>query len=357
MRSSFEGMTRFKTAIAIFLLAFGFVLNSSAGIRPSFYLENLAAQASDIVVVKQKWDGKCAVIETWKGELKSGDTIVIPDLTNFLSEESRTISYWPREANSNSPAQVTGSRISLFLKKSSDSIKWEPASNFDGMQVSMAWIENGQTYAFVQRMNPGPSLLVPLHLSESEMKTQVQDVVQTQATLATTIAITNLAQRADALKSFVSSKHWFARKVAFTELGKCGEAALPILRQMLNDESMLPQHGDVIGALGQAGGASVCPELTKLVETETQFWKQAAPNLKSGWWNGTGIDWSEVETLRNRYVKLLAAIRVLNGLRYDGCKVAVTQLRDFWRSLPQLEDKSGIDQMSQECDNLLKSLQ
>ena len=282
---------------------------------------------------------------------------MIPDLTNFLSEESRTVSYWPSEVHSNSPTHVTGSRISLFLKKSaSDSTNWETASDFGGMQVSMAWIEDGQAYAFVQRMNPGPSLLFPLHLSESEMKSQVADVVQTQTAFGNTIAISNLEQRANALKLFVSSKHWFARKAAFTELGNCGEAALPILRRMLNDESMLPQHGDVIGAMGHAGGISVAPELTKLVETETQFWKQTAPNLKSGWWNGTGIDWSEVETLRNRYVKLGAAIGVLGQLKYANCKNAVTECRDVWRSFPQLEE-IGLGQMSRGCDNLLKSLQ
>jgi hypothetical protein len=35
-----------------------------------------------------------------------------------------------------------------------------------------------------------------------------------------------------------------------------------------------------IGAAGQAGGNSVAAELTTLVETETQFWKQTAPSLK-----------------------------------------------------------------------------
>jgi hypothetical protein len=352
-------MSRFKTIIALVFAAYlGFILNSLAGIQPSFDLETLAWQASDIIVVKEseKLDGKCTIIETLKGELKPGNTMIIPELAVFSSEESRAIHRWSKDASSNLLTHVTGSRMSLFLKKSaSDPEKWEAASRFGGMNVSVAWIEEGQTYSFVQEINPGPSLLVPLRLSESEIKARVSDTVQTQVVLAKTIAITNLVQRADALKSFVSSKHWFARKAAFAELGKCGEAALPVLRGMLNDESMLPQHGDVIGALGQAGGISVGAELTKLVETETQFWKQTAPNLKQGWWNGNGIQWSEVEFLRNRYVKLGSAIGVLGGVKYSGCIAAITQCRDVWRAFPQLKE-IGLDQIGQGCDGILKEI-
>jgi hypothetical protein len=191
------------------------------------------------------------------------------------------------------------------------------------------------------------------------MKARALDVVQTQEAITNTTTITDLSQRAVALKLLTSPKHFFARISAFDELGKCGEAALPVLRGMLNDQSLLAQHGDVIGALTQAGGSSVAAELTKIVETETQFWNQAAPGLKQGWWNGSGFQWpaeySKVEFLRNRYVKLYAALGALDGLKYNDCKTAVTQLRDVWRSHPQLE-QIGLGQMSQKCDGLLKEL-
>jgi len=38
------------------------------------------------------------------------------------------------------------------------------------------------------------------------------------------------------------------------------------------------------------------------------------------------------------------------------CKEVVTEFRDFWRSLPQLDDKSGLNQMSEECDKILLAL-
>ena len=352
-------MNRSKTIVfAILMIECGFLFNSLAGIEPSFYLENLALQAPDIVVVTQseKLDGRFMVIEVWKGDLKSGDWVIVPELTVFASDESRVIHRWPRDAGTNLTTHVSGLRMSLFLRKTASG-SWESTDKFGGIKTSVAWIEQSQTYAFVQEMNPGPSLLVPLRLSESGMKAQVLDVIQTQDAIAKIVAITNLSQRADALKPFISSKHWFARKSAFAELGKCGDSALPVLRGMLNNESLLAQHGDVIGALGQAGGNSVAAELTTLVETETKFWKQTAPGLKQGWWNGTGIQWSEVELLRNHYTRVLEAIRVLKGLKYGDSKTAIIQLRDFWRSLPQLEDKSGLNQMSEECDGLLKAIQ
>ncbi len=351
-------MSRFNIIVfAVLMIECGFPLNSLAGFAPSFYLEDLAWQASDIVVVSQseKLDGRFMVIDTWKGDLKSGNTVIVPELTAFASDESRLMHRWPRDAGTNLNTHVSGSRMSLFLKKATSG-SWESTDKFGGMKTSVAWIEQSQAYAFVQEKNPGPSLLVPLHLSESEMKAQALDVVQTQDAIAKTIAITKPSHRADALKPFISSKHLFARKSAFAELGKCGDAALPVLRGMLNEESLLAQHGDVIGALGQAGGNSVAVELTTLVETETQFWNQTAPGLKQGWWNGAGIQWSEVELLRNHYVKLGAAIGVLGGLKYNGCKTAVIQLRDVWRSYPQLEEV-GLGQMSQGCDGLLKTLQ
>ena len=36
--------------------------------------------------------------------------------------------------------------------------------------------------------------------------------------------------------------------------------------------------------------------------------------------------------------------------------VLMAELRDFWLSLPQLNDPSGLNQMAKECDHLVKHL-
>jgi len=329
-----------------------------AAIRPSFSLEDCAWMATDIVVATegQTIDGKLEVVDVWHGDLKPGQVVSVPELAAFAPEAARGVPSWT--GKDQVPAlYVSGKRMILFLKKPQEgSGKWLAASRFGGMDVSVLWIEPKRTYGIVQVENPGPAVLFDLNKSEEELKAVVKDTTETRSALTRAAAIADLAQRANLLRPFVDSKHWYARRMAFAELGKSGPAALPVLRTLLADDAHLPQHTYVVTALGQAGGAAVGPELTKLVETETAFWREKAPKLESGWWNGTGITRADVEPLRNRYGRLLSELRALKQLKYDGCRTAVVNLRDFWRSLPQLEDRSGLNQMSETCDEVLKSL-
>lgn len=59
-----------------------------AGIRPSFMPEESSWRATDIVVVTEgkEIDGVVQVIETWKGELKPGSTLTIPELAEFKAK-------------------------------------------------------------------------------------------------------------------------------------------------------------------------------------------------------------------------------------------------------------------------------
>jgi len=93
-----------------------------------------------------------------------------------------------------------------------------------------------------------------------------------------------------------------------------------------------------------------------MVETELAFWKRAAPTLKQGWWNGEGLEWEQVEPLRIRYGVVLEVFYSLKKIRPPECRSAVTEFRDYWCSLPQLEDRSGLSQMSQACDAVLNAL-
>jgi hypothetical protein len=77
--------------------------------------------------------------------------------------------------------------------------------------------------------------------------------------------------------------------------------------------------------------------------------------LRQGWWNGAGLDWAQVQPLRNHYGKVHSALDALKTIRFAACKEVVTEFRDYWRSLSQL-GTIGNDQMGQACDELLKSL-
>ena len=67
-------------------------------------------------------------------------------------------------------------------------------------------------------------------------------------------------------------------------------------------------------------------------------------------WNGKGLEWNEVERLRDRYGKAHATLRSLEEIRFGGCRNAVTKFRDFWSSLPQLAE---ISQLTEVCDRVL----
>src|SRR5437868_5048373 len=124
---------RIVSSAWMFLLGYVSILNAFAGILPSFDLQSLAWQATDIVVVKgdSNHPGKCIVVEAWKGSSKLGDTLTLPELGAFASDESRTISRWPSENESNLPLRVTGLRMVLFLKKTATA-SWEAAARFGG---------------------------------------------------------------------------------------------------------------------------------------------------------------------------------------------------------------------------------
>jgi hypothetical protein len=225
------------------------------------------------------------------------------------------------------------------------------------MQLSVAWIEQGQVYAFVQMKNPGPIRLTSLRMTERFMREQVRQLTTAQEALARALALPDRGKRAEALAPLVRSDRYYVRAAGFEALGDCGKDALPVLRRLLRDDSLAGHHGDLVRVLTRAGGAAVGPELTALVEQELAFWKKIGPALPVGWWNGgPGLPNETVDRLRDRYGLVLWALRGLAEVRCAESKKVVTEFRDFWRSLPQLEDKSGLNEMSQECDRVLAGL-
>jgi hypothetical protein len=151
-----------------------------AGIRPSFSLDGCSWRATHIVLVQTTpEDGVFSVVESWKGDLKPGDSLNLLELKpnkdavpissfpkpqGFASEDAQGIS-------EQIPRQPVGSRMVLFLRKrkgdgaaapsagNSTGTQWEPAYTFGGMKLSALWIDGGKGFCFRQWMNPGPSAL------------------------------------------------------------------------------------------------------------------------------------------------------------------------------------------------------
>src|SRR4029453_2852524 len=103
--------------------------HASAGIRPSFNPESSSWMATDIVVVTEgkKIDGIFRVVEVWKGELHSGETIQVPELASFLPEKSRVVQKAFYEKPPDKTLIVSGDRMVLFLKRESNALSTSSA--------------------------------------------------------------------------------------------------------------------------------------------------------------------------------------------------------------------------------------
>jgi hypothetical protein len=349
-------------------------------IRPSFELEACAWAATDIVIASEgdHIDGQLQVQKVLAGALKKGDALEIPELAEFRTGEKRTVlPQWYQDTGGDAPRVLTGQTLSLFLKRGGpEGQTWSPAASFGGMDVSILWLEEDAAYGFTQVINPGPAVLTRQEVSCEELEETVLEIVKNRMAVAACEAMEDPAARAKAAMVLVGSTDYRAQNNGFRVLGGCGQEALPHLRALLADGNRThfyrtavtaPARAEGTAALGQlqqlrsgvtafvhAGGPAVVPELTAMVEAELAFWKTTAPTLQLQWWNN--MDDKRLGALRERYGFVLTILHSLKELRSPDCRPAVTAFRDYWRSLPQLEDQSGLDQMSQACDAVLTAL-
>jgi hypothetical protein len=334
-----------------------------AGIRPSFNIESSAWFATHVVVVTEgeKIDGNLTVLESWKGDLAPGEVISVPELAAFSAKASRLIRKPIWDRSTEPEHYVTGDRMVLFLKEKpraktegEESVRdrsWASANQWGGMDVSVLWVEGEKTYAFIQVMNPGASILIDYGKSEGEMNKIFSEIDADHASLERAAAVKDPAARAEALEPFTAHEVYLASEAAFEGLRGCGRAALPTLRRLLLDETKLKMHEQVIETMSEIGGEDVGEELTRVVGEELTFWKATAPGLSKDWWNHFNVP--ETEDLRDRYSKLYAALLGLKKLKHAGSYAVVAELRDYWRSLPQLDDGDEENQITTACNELL----
>ena len=382
-RAFFSKLRRAMRALLL-LIATVAIQRAYAATLPSFNLDSSTWEATHIVLVETTaQDGRFKVIESWKGDLKPGEIITIskmrPDYGAVPISSYPTGSEFVFNDTSRTtqiPKQPVGSRLVLFLKSvnspysssgsgpQSDGGKWEPSNRFHDMKTAVVWMDGGKLYCFTQIINPGPSVLTLMHqwkkghwlqeVTAAELKQRVDDVIQTQKELALVIQIQDAGIRARELKAYTRSDIFDVQYIAFSELGKAGPPALPVLRAMLDDPAYSSVRGETMHAYVVAGGSGIGEELQTLLQRELAFWKATGPKLGKNWWNE---DATPEAPLRQRYSETLEIIRGLQTSRTLSALNTAIELRDFWRSLPQLNDPSGINRLAEECDELIQKLQ
>src|SRR6185369_5181374 len=88
-----ESAVKISTTLTSLLFLLTVSSAASAGLRPSFDPDGCSWRATDIVVVTEgsQIDGNFKVLETWKGDLKPGQTIRVPELRSFQDQAARLI--------------------------------------------------------------------------------------------------------------------------------------------------------------------------------------------------------------------------------------------------------------------------
>jgi hypothetical protein len=358
-------------ACGCLLLLFVLASPAFAGIRPSFALDYSSWHATHILlVVTTHTDGTFEVIESWKGDLNVGEQVVVPELRP--DRKAIPISRYPQSwsdaiaggIGEMIPRQPAGSRMVLFLESATlpptdradnqQRLPWKPADIFGEMKTSVLWIDGGQIYGFLQLMNPGPSVLFEFSDSEGKVRDRVTEIDGVQKELTASLEEHDGAQRAERLKQYTQSDIFPARSLSLEELGKSGPAAVPTIRGMLDDPAFADEAAALVQALVAAGGDAVGEELNSRLRQDLAFWRAAGPTLPQGWWNQ---ELSPHAPLRGRYSQTEQLIMGLEKTHYAGALKTAIELRDFWRSLPQLNDPSGINRMAGACDMLISHLQ
>jgi hypothetical protein len=122
---------------------------------------------------------------------------------------------------------------------------------------------------------------------------------------------------------------------------------------MLDDLAFVKWSPELVKTMVKAGGIAAGGELNRRLERDLAFWVQTGPSLSLDW----RVQLTSDSPLRHREGQTIYLVYGLEQVGYPGALDTAIQLRDFWRSLPQLNDPSGLDQMTDECGKLIKQLQ
>ncbi|HVZ19044.1 MAG TPA: hypothetical protein VG897_18145, partial [Terriglobales bacterium] len=160
---------------------------------------------------------------------------------------------------------------------------WESASYMDAdLRISAVWIQDGVTYAFQQTMNPGPTQLTRLPMSEAELRKSIQLVLKLRDDMDRAVANPDPVERGQQLAALVCSENGIARMSALEKLERGGASETNVLFDLLSDRGLLGVHQEFIGVLVRKRAAD--PRFAELLREETSYWLQECPALKPGWW-------------------------------------------------------------------------
>lgn len=298
-------------------------------IRPVFG-SSCAARATDILVVETQAgnEGTFQVVEVWHGPLKKDAVVTVPGL-----------------------AEVAEGKMVLFLisdSKKRQAEDWKPtALNF---QTSVVWVNGDEFTAIQQPHSRGPAYKTTIGYlpTVDALRERVQMILESKRLLKA-VEDAELIKEKVAICSRIINGNYLYKDKAVSLLAKCGEPAVPVLRQYVNSKPISHQRVQAIPAFLEAAGRPVLIELAEMLEVELAYWIKTAPDLERGWW----LDSSGQEWVRHSRVSKLAV--VFSEHPHPPALPTLVSLRDLFRKTPAVEDDDRIGRISKLLDTAIAS--
>jgi hypothetical protein len=330
----------------VMVLALLVLPQSHAGIKPRFMFDYSRWRATDIVVASEAGtiDGKLKVLEAWKGKLKPGQEVLVPELARFADTAARLIDR--RFSTQGDPEQkVSGARMILFLVRDNPNVEpqppsleltWRPADDHGGsFDHSVAWVEDGEVFAHLNISSDEPSRIMTAESSETEMHANVAADGVIQETLDRAIADKKPAQAMQAFQAFNRTPgHYYGARSAIDALAAMGAPALPALQKMALNPTLTDWQSIVIDAIGRIDSDQVPVFLATLLDSEWKFWSEHGRNLPTNWWNADPADTRRI--LRNHYGSLLATMKSIKTHPSPSSKETLMKIKELWDTAPGL---------------------
>ena len=311
--------------------------------------------ATHVVVVNEAGviDGHVEVQESWKGDLKPGEWITVPELAAFAPEAARRVSPG-RAGDPARPAHVTGHRVVLFL--AAEFVPGEGgrpghtawASSRNGMNGPVAWVEAGEVYG--TNLYTSGRHLHPCGTTEAKVRAGVAEAVRVQGKLRAALAETEPGEVAVRVTPLFKTESGYLRWLLIDELAKAGPKALPALRDLLAGPPPFDEcEPPVLAALAEAGGRAAAPDLLRVLRAETVWWAAVGPDVPSKRNAAAFSEFVDRVGFRRHALTTRAAIECLARVRAPEAQAAFADLHIAWLA-PSLAEIGGFER---ECDAAL----
>jgi hypothetical protein len=278
-----------------------------AELLPSFDVTFASKTASHVVVVE---DGK--VVESWLGDIEPGTQLFptgvkpIPMKVQYSfrgigaqdeAEEDRLLA----KRGLKKVAAVSGKRMVHFLARERPD-SWESKHLASQREYNTVWIEGGQAFAIMQWINPGPSGLQPLNMTEAEFKSAVLELNQVHREIEPLLKDDDRAKRAAVLATMLKPEARWRNAEVHEALRECGPPAWPVIEPLLFDEKLLPLHHGLIHVAYEVGRTSTKDAMLRIQDEERAYreklkadgieWKDGQPPFSHHHFRDSAAQWA-----------------------------------------------------------------